>query len=152
MRLRRSKDCAMRRLIFLLVLLNLFALPAYAQEQPLDPADAAAAAQAAAERAEESADYVNRVAGEAANMLGIFEAVGTSIGILTGVVVPLIAVIGGLAGLRSLRDARAELSVARDQMLAEVESIRTKMNDDLSEKQAELDTLRKVLEASALDE
>jgi tetratricopeptide (TPR) repeat protein len=133
----------MRRLIILLLLLHLFALPAYAQEPTPDPADAAAACAAA---------DAERAADQGANMLGIFEAVGTSIGILTGVVVPLIAVIGGLAGLRSLRDARAELSAARDQMLAEVESIRTKMNDELGEKQAELDALRKVLEASALDE
>lgn len=135
----------MRRLCFALIACFLLALPLSAQEATPDLESVLATAQAAAIRAEDAAEDAERYASIGSDFLGIFESVGTAIGVLTGVVVPLVLGIAGFIGWRGLGAARAEVEALRKQVEGEVETLRESLAKDLRDKQAELDALRGTL-------
>ncbi|MFO7322227.1 MAG: tetratricopeptide repeat protein [Chloroflexota bacterium] len=139
----------MRRLALMLTCLLILLLPAVAaaQEAVSEP-DLAAAV----EQAQAAAEEARRYAEDASNYLGIFESVGVAIGVFTGIVVPVLAIIAGFTGLSQLREARRELSDARERMELELQALRDKLAREMQDKQAELDALKKELEDSAHDE
>ncbi|NWF69475.1 MAG: tetratricopeptide repeat protein [Chloroflexi bacterium] len=151
----------MRRVLLIALAALLLTLPAtlaLAQPPPPEPTpdpatlsaqDAAARAERAAQEARDAAEESARYAGEASNFLGIFESVGTAIGVLTGVVVPLIAGVAAFAGLRGLSDARNELSEASENVQKELKEARERFESDMATRQAELNRLRQDLEQSA---
>jgi tetratricopeptide (TPR) repeat protein len=141
----------MARLLGIVILLigllfaaiNVWAQNATPLPPPLDPN--VQAAQNAADRARDSAndaqraaDEAARYAGDASNFLGVFEVAGTAIGILTGAVIPFLAIVAGFVGLNRLNSAQKELEEAR-----------LRFEKEISERQAELVKLRDELEASA---
>jgi len=140
----------MRRILcvgILLLAIGLAAAMVNAQEATPEPTSnpVIEAAEAAAARAEHAADEAERSAGEAAryandgsNFLGIFESVGTAIGVFTGAVIPFLAIVAGFVGLNRLNSAQNELEEARE-----------RFEKEISARQAELVKLRDELEASA---
>src|SRR5690606_5708247 len=142
-------EVVMRRLALMLTCLLILLLPAVAaaQEAVSEP-DLAAAV----EQAQAAAEEARRYAEDASNYLGIFESVGVAIGVFTGIVVPVLAIIAGFTGLSQLREARRELSDARERMELELQALRDKLAREMQDKQAELDALKKELEDSAHDE
>jgi tetratricopeptide (TPR) repeat protein len=157
----------MRRILPLLLAacLLLAALPAAAQDvtvpPPVEPqsdvttqTDASSLAQleAAAARAEDAAAEAERYANDTSNYLGVFESVGVAIGVFTGIIVPLLAVLAGILGLTRLNQAKAELSEAQEEFERKFNVLAETFQADLRQKQAELDALKAELQASAQDE
>lgn len=145
----------MRRLILLACLAGLLlvaALPAAAQEPATPEGDLLAQMEAAAARAEAAAAEAERYANDTSNYLGIFESVGVAIGVFTGIIVPLLAIVAGALGLTRLNQAKAELDEAQASFERELGNLRASLETEMLQKQAELDALKAELEASAKDE
>lgn len=139
--------------IIIVVLLITFAASAvYAQEtppqQPPDLEDlvsrvedaaqrvetAAIRAESAAARAESSAQEAGNAFDTANSLFGLFEAMSGAVGL----VVPFLAIVGGLIGFRRLESAQSELREARE-----------RFERDIREREMELDAMRIELEATA---
>lgn len=135
----------MRRLSGIIILLVVSALPAGAilaqddiapEEMPSlveQAQEAAARAEAAAQEAAAHAEDAGEAIGYAADLFGLFEAMSGAVGL----VVPFLAVVGGLLGFRRLESAQNELREARE-----------RFERDMSRREVELDALRDELKAS----
>lgn len=135
----------MRRLSGIIILLVLCALPAGALLAQDDTApddiaalveearQAAERAEAAAQAAAAHAEDAGEAIGYAADLFGLFEAMSGAVGL----VVPFLAVVGGLLGFRRLESAQNELREARE-----------RFERDMSRREVELDALRDELKAS----
>ncbi|MBL8166295.1 MAG: tetratricopeptide repeat protein, partial [Anaerolineae bacterium] len=101
-------------------------------------AEYAARAEAAAEDALKAADEVNVQVNtqlDTANMLlGLFQNVTA----ISGIIIPLLAALAGYYGINRLNELQTQ-----------VEDARARFEKDINQKQAELDNLRKELEATA---
>lgn len=94
---------------------------------------AAERAEAAAQQAAAHAEDAGEAVGYAADLFGLFEAMSGAVGL----VVPFLAVVGGLLGFRRLESAQNELREARE-----------RFERDMSRREVELDALRDELKAS----
>lgn len=148
----------MRRLILVFICLICFALPIAlsAQEASTEPpADVPTSDEldAAVAEARDAAATARRYAEEAGSYLNIFESVGVAIGVLTGLVIPIAALLAGFFGWRGLARAQSDLTAARERFEQELKAQRDEMAEELAaemgRKQAALDALKAELEASA---
>ena len=144
----------MRRITLLCLVALLLAgvLPAAAQDTAAPDADLVARMEAAADRAEAAMAEAQRYANDTSNLLGVFESVGVAIGVFTGVIVPLLAILAGVLGLTRLNQAKAELADAQARFERDLKALRLSVEADMREKQVGLDALKAELEASAKDE
>jgi tetratricopeptide (TPR) repeat protein len=141
----------MRRLFWIAATLCLLTLvsPVLAQDTPPPtPDDALTQALDAAERAEEAAHITEIYAGQAADFLGIFEAVGLIVAVLD-ILITVLAVVGGFIGLSRLASAQSELTAARERFEREFGDMRERYEMLVSEKEAELNQVRQQLERNA---
>lgn len=144
----------MRRLslAFLVCLLLAAALPVAAQDTSTPNPELLAQLDAVAARVEAAAAEAARYANDASNYLGVFESVGVAIGVFTGIIVPLLAILAGVIGLTRLNAAKDELADAQASFERELGVLRASLESEMRQKQAELDALKAELEASAKDE
>jgi tetratricopeptide (TPR) repeat protein len=143
----------MRRLSWLIPLLLLLAVisPTLAQDAATPSPDlqsAADRAEDAAQRAEQAATITDIRAGHAADMLGIFEAVGLIVAVLD-ILITVLAVVGGFIGLSRLASAQSELTAARERFEQEFGEMRDRYEMLVSEKEAELNQIRQQVERNA---
>lgn len=143
----------MRRLLLICLICGLLAaaLPTAAQEATPEP-DPVARMEAAAERAEAAMAEAERYANDASNYLGVFESVGVAVGVFTGIIVPLLAVVAGVVGLTRLTQAKDELAEAQAHFERDLQALRLSVEEEMRRKQVELDALKAELEASAKEE
>jgi tetratricopeptide (TPR) repeat protein len=139
----------MRRLSLILMALMLVGfVPRLLAQNPTptpSPAqDSADRAEAAAQRAEKAADNADKAVSDAQGLvdlantlMGLFQNVTA----VTGLLIPLLVVVGGLVGLNRLSSAQQELTEARE-----------RFEKDVKEKQGELDALRDQLTKSAAEQ
>lgn len=139
----------MRRfyVIILILLLLAGAAHAFAQDQPTPTPDinalviqaqkAAADAQKAADDAKQSEENAKGSIDLANTLMDLFQNVTA----VSGLLIPLLAVVAGLVGLGRLNSAQEELSQAREKFEAE-----------MNKRQAELDLLRDQLTRSASEQ
>jgi tetratricopeptide (TPR) repeat protein len=153
-----GKGRVMRRLILLLITgcLLFAASIVYAQDETATPAptDATDALQEiyaigtqVAERAEESSKEFD----QATNFLGIFEAIGLIVALLSGLITVL-AVVGGVVGFRGLGAAQSELETARERIEAELAESRRRFDTDMQQRRDELESIRNQLERGAAEQ
>jgi tetratricopeptide (TPR) repeat protein len=149
----------MHRLLMLMIVCFTLALPVMVLAQEITPPDPNVTAQQAAQRAEDaarraddSANAASRAANDSSNYLGIFESVGTAIGVLTGVFVPALAIVAGAVGLNRLNNAKEELNEARERLENDLQSLRQSIEQELKDNQTELSELKHELERRADDE
>lgn len=102
----------------IIVILLLASLPLMAQEETPPPPIPAPITNEQAQAILQEAQLANKEAQEATdlalNLLGLFEATSGAVGIILGVIVPLVAVIAGLFGFSRLASAQNELKEARE--------------------------------------
>lgn len=105
-------------------------MPISAQESiPTPPVDDVQALLADAQKALDEAQRANDLA---FNLLGLFEATSGAVGIILGIIVPVIAVVAGLFGFSQLASARDELKRARENFEQEMKNIMQKYLDDFN--------------------
>jgi len=142
----------MCRLLWIITAIALFTLvsPTLAQDTSLPPdlQSALDRAEEAAQRAEQAATITDIRAGHAADMLGIFEAVGLIVAVLD-ILITVLAVVGGFVGLSRLASAQSELTAARERFVQEFSEMRDRYESLVAEKEAELNQMRQQLERNA---
>jgi tetratricopeptide (TPR) repeat protein len=69
------------------------------------------------------------------NLLGLFEATSGAVGIILGIIVPVIAVVAGLFGFSRLASAQGELTSAQN----ELKEARERFETDMIERQKQMD-------------
>ncbi len=137
------------RHVLWIITICLFMLVSPVLAQDVTPSsDAASQALAAAERAEQAAHLTEVYAGQAADFLGIFEAVGLIVAVLD-ILITVLAVVGGFIGLSRLASAQSELTAARERFEKEFGDMRSRYEMLVAEKEAELNQVRQQLERNA---
>jgi tetratricopeptide (TPR) repeat protein len=138
----------MKRSSLLVVLLMccIFAQVALAQDASPTPAPPPVTVQAPADVMAEVLEAEGRIAAaeerantafdNAATFLGIFEAIGLIVTVISGLIAAL-AVVGGLVGFRGLRQAQEDLETAKK-----------KFEDDLEARTKELQLVREAMEST----
>ena len=134
----------MKRIYLISLALFIFLIPvvAVSGQTPTEPAPTpqptadVAAIQALATEVANSAEQAKDAFDQATNFLGIFEAIGLIVAVLSGLITVL-AVVGGLVGFRGLNTAQKDLNEARD-----------RFEQEIKEKQDELSKVRQEMEAS----
>lgn len=143
----------MRRLCCILILLLMLPLTALAQGDGADPAEraeiAAGRAEAAAERAEAAMSDAQRYAEEAgrsielaSNLLNLFEALAG----VSGILIPLLAVVAAIVGLSRLNNAQKELSEARHKIESELALARAQFDQEMAARRDELERLARQMD------
>ncbi len=84
---------------------------------------------------------------QASNFLGIFEAIGLIVSILSGVIAVL-AIVGGLVGFRGLNEARNELETTRERVESDLSLARQQFDLDMEKRRNELELFRQQMERS----
>ncbi len=148
----------MRRL-YLLLITGCFLFAAttvYAQDQTSTPTpnsttdvvqEIFALGTQVADKAEESSKAFD----QATNFLGIFEAIGLIVAVLSGLITVL-AVVGGVVGFRGLGAAQAELETTRERIEAELGESRRRFDTDMQQRRDELESIRNQLERGAAEQ
>jgi tetratricopeptide (TPR) repeat protein len=87
----------------------------------------------------------------AGNFLGIFEAIGLIVSVVSGFITVL-AIVGGLVGFRGLASAREELEATRAKVQEDLEAAQAQFRTQMDEQLRNLDTLRHELQQQAADQ
>lgn len=148
----------MRRL-YLLLIMGCFlfaATTAYAQDQTPTPAppnitDAVREIFAIGTQVAEKAAQSSKEFDQATNFLGIFEAIGLIVAVLSGLITVL-AVVGGVVGFRGLGAAQAELETTRERIEAELVESRRRFDTEMQQRRDELEAIRNQLERGAAEQ
>lgn len=85
------------------------------------------------------------------NLLGVYEAIGQAITV-GSLLVTVLGVLGGIAGVSQIVSARRELTESSEQLKAEAADLRKQFDEEIRMKEAQLETLRKQLEETAAEE
>ncbi len=144
----------MRRLCCILILLLMLPLAALAQGEVIDLAEraeiAAERAEAAADRAEAAVGEAQRYAEEAgrsielaSNLLNLFEALAG----VSGILIPLLAVVAAIVGLSRLNNAQKELAEARYKIESELATARAQFDQEMAARRDELERLARQMDA-----
>lgn len=120
----------MRYLKFSVILMVLISvvLPVSAQE-PTPPAPTADEIKAMLQEARNALDEAERANDLAFNLLGLFEATSGAVGIILGIIVPVIAVVAGLFGFSRLNSAQNELKEAKEKFETDVKTRQAQMDE-----------------------
>ncbi|MFQ3566234.1 MAG: tetratricopeptide repeat protein [Aggregatilineales bacterium] len=143
----------MGRLCCIFILLLVLPLAALAQGEVIDPADraeiAAGRAEAAADRAEAAVGEAQRYAEEAgrsielaSNLLNLFEALAG----VSGILIPLLAVVAAIVGLSRLNNAQRELEEARHKIESELATARAQFDQEMAARRDELERLARQMD------
>jgi tetratricopeptide (TPR) repeat protein len=121
-------DMRYLKLSVILVVLISVVLPISAQE-PTPPAPTADEIKAMLQEARNALDEAERANDLAFNLLGLFEATSGAVGIILGIIVPVIAVIAGLFGFSRLNSAQNELKEAKEKFETDVKTRQAQMDE-----------------------
>ncbi|PJF30886.1 MAG: hypothetical protein CUN52_03420 [Phototrophicales bacterium] len=121
-------DMRYLKLSVILVVLISVVLPVSAQE-PTPPAPTADEIKAMLQEARNALDEAERANDLAFNLLGLFEATSGAVGIILGIIVPVIAVIAGLFGFSRLNSAQNELKEAKEKFETDVKTRQAQMDE-----------------------
>ncbi|MCB9461262.1 MAG: tetratricopeptide repeat protein [Anaerolineaceae bacterium] len=100
---------------------------------------------------QELLDRVETAEGRAFNLLGVYEAIGQAITV-GSVLITVLGILGGAAGVSQVVSARRELTESSEQLKEEAAQLRKQFDEEIRMKEAQLDTLRKQLEEAAAEE
>lgn len=121
-------DMRYLKLSVILVVLISVVLPVSAQE-PTPPAPTADEIKAMLQEARNALDEAERANDLAFNLLGLFEATSGAVGIILGIIVPVIAVVAGLFGFSRLNSAQNELKEAKEKFETDVKTRQAQMDE-----------------------
>ena len=100
---------------------------------------------------QELLDRVETAEGRAFNLLGVYEAIGQAITV-GSVLITVLGILGGAAGVSQVVSARRELTESSEQLKEEAAQLRKQFDEEIRMKEAQLETLRKQLEEAAAEE
>ncbi len=128
--------------VLILIGICLLALMPMSAQESTPPAPSPDEVQSMLDEARSALDEAQRANDLAFNLLGLFEAISGAVGIILGIIVPLVAVVAGLFGFSQLASAREELKKARENFEAEMKKTVqmyfdnfNNQNEDLRKKQ-----------------
>lgn len=129
------------KIVVLIGICLLAVMPISAQEST-PPAPSPDEVQSMLDEARSALDEAQRANDLAFNLLGLFEATSGAVGIILGVIVPLIAVFAGLFGFSRLNSAQKELKDAKDNFVKEMNETQQEMKQYIASFNADAEELR----------
>lgn len=138
------------KISFILMMLISVVLPLSAQE-PTPPAPTADEIKAMLQEARNALDEAERANDLAFNLLGLFEATSGAVGIILGIIVPVIAVVAGLFGFSRLNSAQNELKEAKEKFETDVKTRQAQMDEYFKTFNQNTEELRNAVQKRSTD-
>ena len=133
------------------IVIFLASLPAWAQEETPPPVPVTdEQVQVLLVEAQQALAEAQRANDLAFNLLGLFEATSGAVGIILGIIVPVVAVVAGLFGFSQLASAKEELKKSRESFEEDMKVVMNKYFDDFTVSNNKIQANQNVLLQSAI--